>query len=88
VGRTAPSHKKGRRLLTEAQIRQVANQFGAPYGEVWEDAKAQVLPSSNEAMIHSNGGCDFAERGDIWRVSVNLHAYWTNLNVSSTCFRR
>ena len=33
--------EKGKRLLTEAQIRQVANQFSVSYEEAWEDAKAQ-----------------------------------------------
>ncbi len=33
--------EKSRRLLTEAQIRQVANQFSVSYEEAWEDAKAQ-----------------------------------------------
>jgi hypothetical protein len=33
--------EKAKILLTEAQIRKVANQFGVSYQDAWEDAKAQ-----------------------------------------------
>lgn len=33
--------EKAKRLLTDAQISQVAHQFGVTYEEAWEDAKAQ-----------------------------------------------
>lgn len=41
LGVLSSKEEKAKRVLTEAEIRHVADQFGVSYKEAWQDAKAQ-----------------------------------------------